>query len=84
MPLLQEWLSRPHVVEWWRESPSMAEVIAEYAPIIAGKPAHRCYLAALGELGPIGFIQSYTPAEFHNEGWWLDEHDPGVRGIDQL
>jgi hypothetical protein len=33
---------------------------------------------------PTGFIQSYTPVGWHHEGWWLDEHDPGVRGIDQF
>ena len=33
---------------------------------------------------PVGFIQSYTAVAFHAEGWWLNESDPGVRGIDQF
>ena len=24
------------------------------------------------------------PAAYHDEGWWLYENDPGVRGIDQF
>jgi len=32
---------------------------------------------------PIGYIQSYVAAEA-GDGWWPDEHDPGVRGIDQF
>jgi hypothetical protein len=31
---------------------------------------------------PIGFAQSYT-ALGCGDGWWEDETDPGVRGIDQ-
>jgi RimJ/RimL family protein N-acetyltransferase len=83
LPLLHEWLSRPHVAEWWGEPPSLADVESEYAPAIAGGVPQQCYLALAGG-EPIGFIQSYTPALFHDEGWWLDEHDLGVRGIDQF
>lgn len=32
---------------------------------------------------PIGYIQSYT-AMGSGDGWWTDEQDPGVRGIDQF
>ncbi len=31
----------------------------------------------------IGFIQSYI-AKDSGDGWWPDETDPGVRGIDQF
>jgi RimJ/RimL family protein N-acetyltransferase len=83
LPLFHSWLSRPHVAEWWDGQPTLAELEAEYAPVIAGAAPVQCFLAlAGGEL--IGFIQSYTPAECHDDGWWLDEHDPGVRGIDQF
>ncbi len=33
---------------------------------------------------PIGFIQSYVAVDSHHDGWWLNEPDPGVRGIDQF
>lgn len=84
LPLLHEWLRRPHVAEWWGPPPaSLAEVEQEFGPSIAGTVPHRCYIA-LRDGAPIGFIQSYAAVGFHHEGWWVDEHDPGVRGIDQF
>ena len=83
LPLLQEWLSRPHVVEWWPGSPTLAEVAEEFGPAIAGTVPLQCFIA-LADGTPIGFIQTYAPVGWHHEGWWLDEHDPGVRGIDQF
>jgi RimJ/RimL family protein N-acetyltransferase len=83
LPQLHEWLHRPHVAEWWQPGPTLVEVEAEYAPAIAGAIPNSCYIALLGAR-PIGFIQEYSPVGFHQEGWWLDEHDPGVRGIDQF
>ena len=83
LPELQAWIARPHVAEWWDEQNTLEELEAYYTPAMAGSPAHKAFIAMLdGEA--IGFIQSYTPALFHHEGWWLDEHDPGVRGIDQF
>jgi aminoglycoside 6'-N-acetyltransferase Ib len=87
IPLLQEWLSRPHVAGWWGAPGSLADVAAEYAPALSGDIPQQCWLAHLADdpaRRPIGFIQSYAPAAFHAEGWWLDEHDPAVRGIDQF
>ena len=83
LPLLHAWLARPHVAEWWGAPTSLADVEAEYGPLLAGDGPHRAYLATL-DGRPVGFIQSYTPALTHDDGWWLDEHDPGVRGIDQF
>jgi aminoglycoside 6'-N-acetyltransferase-1b/aminoglycoside 6'-N-acetyltransferase-2 len=39
------------------------------------------YIAMLGD-EPIGYAQSYV-ALGSGDGWWEDETDPGVRGIDQ-
>jgi aminoglycoside 6'-N-acetyltransferase Ib len=83
LPMLHEWLSRPHVAEWWGPAPSLAELTADYAPSIAGTAPTWAFIA-LRDGVPIGFIQAYAPAAWHHEGWWLDEHDPGVRGIDQF
>ena len=79
--VLHAWLARPHVAEWWGDVPPMAELEREYAEALGGSAAHRCFFA-MRDGEPIGFIQSYVPAAFHHEGWWLDEYDPGVRGID--
>ena len=83
LPMLCEWIARPHVAEWWGAPPSLAESREEFGPLIAEAVPHRAYIAQ-HEGAPLGFIQSYVPAECHDEGWWLEENDPGVRGIDQF
>jgi aminoglycoside 6'-N-acetyltransferase Ib len=83
LPMMHEWLSRPHVAEWWGPAPSLAELAADYESSITGTAPHWAFVA-LRDGAPIGFIQAYTPAEWHHEGWWLDEHDTRVRGIDQF
>ena len=70
LPLLHEWIRRPHVAQWWAGG--------EWQP----DPSVSAYIALLdGE--PIGFIQSYVAMDC-GDGWWEDETDPGVRGIDQF
>jgi aminoglycoside 6'-N-acetyltransferase Ib len=81
LAMLHEWLMRPHVARWWGETPTMADLERDYAPAIEGSESLQCFIALLGDT-PVGFIQSYVPSAFHHEGWWLDEHDPGARGID--
>lgn len=82
LPLLHEWIGRPHVAEWWDGSPSLEEIREEYLPYTMNVPSFRPYIVY--ESGrAIGFIQSYIAAEA-GDGWWPDETDPGVVGIDQF
>ena len=82
LPMLHNWLNRPHIVEWWGgEEPSMEAVYEEYLPHLRGKTNVTPYIAMLGAL-PIGYAQSYV-AMGSGDGWWENETDPGVRGIDQ-
>lgn len=83
LPLLAEWLARPHVAEWWGTPGDVADLEREYGPAIDGEDSTRVHLALDGGR-PIGFCQVYVAAEAHAEGWWLEERDPGVRGIDQF
>jgi aminoglycoside 6'-N-acetyltransferase Ib len=80
--MLAEWLNRPHVVEWWEGCKTVAEVRAKYLPRMMDHSTVLSYVAYLDGL-PIGYIQSYVAAAA-GDGWWPDEHDPGVRGIDQF
>jgi RimJ/RimL family protein N-acetyltransferase len=82
LQLLHEWLARPHVAEWWGPAPSLAEVEQEYAPLTGDQLTTRPYVV-LGDGAPIGYIQSYV-AMGSGDGWWPDERDRGVRGIDQF
>lgn len=80
IPLLFEWLSRPHVSEWWGEEP-IEEVRESYASKASAESSTRAYIVSRAGT-PIGFIQSYVAAG-SDGGWWTDIDDPGVRGIDQ-
>lgn len=81
LPMLHEWQSRPHWVEWWGQAPTMAEVEAEYIPWITNPSKVQPQIALL-DGKPFGYIQSYVAMD-SGGGWWEDETDPGVRGIDQ-
>jgi AacA4 family aminoglycoside N(6')-acetyltransferase len=84
LPMLHDWLNRPHIVEWWGgedERPTLDEVLEHYLPRVMAEESVTPYIAMLGE-EPIGYAQSYV-ALGSGDGWWEDETDPGVRGIDQ-
>jgi len=83
--LFHEWLQRPHVVEWWgrdRTEPSLEETRAKYGPRVRERQSVCPYIALI-EGRPIGWAQSYV-ALGAGDGWWEEETDPGVRGIDQF
>ena len=82
LPTLTEWLNRPHVAKWWNASTSLEEVRMQYLPCLRVGSAVRPYLVYLDDV-PIGYIQSYVAADA-GDGWWPNQHDPGVRGIDQF
>lgn len=82
MPLLAHWLTRDHVVEWWGgERPTLAMVSDIYLPRVEGKDGVTPYVALLAGR-PFAYAQSYV-AMGAGDGWWEDETDSGVRGIDQ-
>ncbi len=82
LAMLHDWLSRPHVSQWWGPAPTRAQVDAEYLPLTRRDATTKGYIALLGNR-PLGFIQSYVVAG-SGEGWWPGESDPGARGIDQF
>jgi aminoglycoside 6'-N-acetyltransferase-1b len=81
-PTLTEWLNRPHVAQWWDDCTSLAQVREMYLPCLSPDSSVVPYFACLDDV-PIGYIQSYVAASV-GDGWWPDEHDPGVHGIDQF
>lgn len=81
LPLHHEWLNRPHVAEWWDDRLTIAHVEEDFGREI-GSPVIRHHLAHLDGV-PVGFIQDYTVKGADPE-WWVDETDPGARGIDQF
>jgi aminoglycoside 6'-N-acetyltransferase Ib len=83
LPLLHRWLNEPHVVQWWGgERPTLEHVRQHYLPRILAEQNVKPYIALL-EGEPLGYAQSYRAADAGG-GWWMDERDPGVHGIDQF
>lgn len=82
LPLLCEWLNRPHLQRWWRrETVTLEDVGEKYLPRIDGADAAHPFLALLGG-SPVGYVQWYDAAE--GAGWWPDPPAPGTLGIDQF
>ena len=85
LPLLHDWIQRPHVAEWWGRGDvagSLDDTRRKYRPRLEPNSSVKGYIALLAG-DPLGFIQSYVAVEC-GDGWWEDETDPGVRGIDQF
>jgi RimJ/RimL family protein N-acetyltransferase len=70
------------VAEWWGEPGTIAELEQDFFPSAPSQAKTLAYIASQGG-APIGFIQSYV-AMGSGGGWWEQEADPGVRGIDQF
>jgi RimJ/RimL family protein N-acetyltransferase len=82
---LHEWIHRPHVIEWWGGEAgcrTIEETRSKYLPRLVENSHVRPHIAFLSAR-PIGFIQSYVAIRC-GDGWWQDETDPGVYGIDQF
>ena len=81
LPMLREWLHRPHVRRWWREPSTIADLERDYVQPSAASST--CAYVAMRDETPVGFIQSYVVMG-SGGGWWTNETDPGARGIDQF
>jgi aminoglycoside 6'-N-acetyltransferase-1b len=85
LPMLQAWIGRPHVREWWAGDDAdlpAQEFRALYLPRVMAEERVSPFIALL-DGRPIGYAQSYV-AMGSGGGWWEDITDPGVRGIDQF
>jgi RimJ/RimL family protein N-acetyltransferase len=82
IPMLHEWLQRPHIRRWWGDPGTRAQVESHYMQCTRTDSATCAYIAQHNH-APLGFIQSYVVMG-SGDGWWEDESDPGARGIDQF
>ena len=80
LPLLHEWLQRPHVRRWWSEHPTLAAVEAHYGPSLDGADPTHHYLA-LDDGVPVGFFQTYLFWDYPEEATAM-ALDPGAAGVD--
>ena len=77
LPLLREWLERPHVREWWGDPGRSLTRIADHI----ADPAIDVFIVNYRDVA-IGYIQSWNP---HAEANHPCRDQPlGTRGIDQF
>jgi len=79
-PLLQEWLSAPHVATWWHETLDLASVDAKYGPRVDGaEPTHVFMIE--NDARPVGWIQWYLWSDYPEHALQL-RAELGSAGID--
>lgn len=81
LPLLHEWLNRPHVAEWW-EGPSSLDYVEQTHGTDLDSNVIWQYFAILRGI-PVGYVQLYRVMGADPD-WWQEETDPGARGVDQF
>jgi aminoglycoside 6'-N-acetyltransferase len=85
LPLLQRWRAEPHVARWWGDDYSIAEVEAEFGPVIdTTEPSEGHIVVCDG--APIGFVQRYLLSDYPD---WIRTLEPAgdfsaAAGIDYL
>jgi aminoglycoside 6'-N-acetyltransferase len=77
LPLVKDWLARPHVVEWWGDTDQQFELVSADLAVEAMEQ----FIVATGER-PFGYLQCYDPRVWPDNG--LGDHPRGTRGIDQF
>jgi len=76
LPLVRDWLARPHVRNWWGDPDEQFGLISEDM----NHPAMDQYIVSAGEK-PFGYLQCYRMTEW-NVGF--GPQPDGARGIDQM
>jgi aminoglycoside 6'-N-acetyltransferase len=79
-PLLQRWLSEPHVNAWWHQPVDLDVVANKYAARIDGTEPTHVYIIETGS-DPIGFIQWYRWSDYPEHGVQLGAHQQAA-GVD--
>jgi aminoglycoside 6'-N-acetyltransferase len=82
LPLLLDWLLKPHVAAWWRDLQTMEQVEADHLPSIDGAEPSYHYVIVVDDR-PVGMIQWYLASDFPE--WEEIVHvGEGVAGVDLL
>jgi aminoglycoside 6'-N-acetyltransferase len=79
---LHDWLQRPHVRRWWRDSDSYDETVAHYLPSLDGADPSEHYVIVV-DGRDAGMIETYLVSH-HPDYDALVGAGPGVAGVDLL
>jgi aminoglycoside 6'-N-acetyltransferase len=77
LPLIQRWLKRPHVVEWWGDADKQFNLVSGDL----AHPAINQFVVAL-DGKPFAYLQCYDPHVWPENGFGVLPN--GTRGIDQF
>jgi len=76
LPLVKDWLARPHVVAWWGDPDEQFGLVSDDM----SEPAMDQYIVSIGD-APLGYLQCYRLTDW-NTGF--GPQPEGTRGIDQM
>lgn len=79
-PLLQEWLSVPHVATWWGNPPDLGTVNKKYGRLVDGTQPTHVFVIERGRQ-PVGWIQWYLWSDYQEHATQLAA-EPFSAGID--
>jgi aminoglycoside 6'-N-acetyltransferase len=79
-PLLQGWLSAPHVDAWWHDALDLAGLEHKYGPRIDGIEPTYVFMIERGSQ-PIGWIQWFRWSDYPQHAAQI-EAEPNAAGID--
>ena len=82
LPQLHEWLQRPHVRRWWRDSDTYDETAAHYLPSLEGADPSDHYVIVV-DGRDAGMIQTYLVSDDPEYDRLVDV-GVGVAGVDLL
>ncbi len=79
LPLLQRWMTEPHVDEWWHQAWDMEQLKAKYGPRIAGQEPTHVYLIRYDGQA-IGIVQWYRWTDYpeHAHQLGATKHEAGI------
>jgi aminoglycoside 6'-N-acetyltransferase len=77
LPLVERWLTMPHVVQWWPAGVKQLERVRSHLD----DPAIDLFIVTADDR-PIGYLQSYLPGAEADHPF--RDQPAGTRGIDQL
>jgi aminoglycoside 6'-N-acetyltransferase len=83
LPLMRQWLERPHMREWWGEPDTELSYIRD---MIDGHDTTRPYIFCVDDQ-PVGYIQYWFVGHHQNATWiadhpWLAELPADAVGVD--
>jgi putative hydrolase of the HAD superfamily len=62
-PTIHQWRNAPHVLRWWHEPLTPAQVAEKYCPRITGREPVHCSVILVNDV-PVGLIQTYRIGDF--------------------